>query len=152
MKNYPKTIVRLIIILLVGQFHFCSKNPQCWGEDKNEGIINNSINIDIICSPKADQSEFIILDHSSFIQTFDSTCSLPNIDFNTESLLGLYTDGGCEVKFIRKVTRMDNENKYHYKVTVKDCGNCKKLGYSYNWVTVPKLPSAWTVTFETKKK
>jgi hypothetical protein len=152
MKNYPKTIVRLTIILFVGQFLSCSKNPKCWGDDKNEGIINNSFNSDIKCSPKADQSEFTILDNSSFIQTFDSTCSLPDIDFTTESLLGLYADGGCEVKFIREVTRIDSEKKYHYKVTVKDCGYCKRLGYSYNWVTVPKLPSGWTVTFETKKK
>jgi hypothetical protein len=147
-----KSIVRLIFILLAGQFLSCSKNPKCRGDDKNEGIINNSVNIDIKCSPKADLSEFVILDNSSFIQTFDSTCPLPDIDFAAESLLGLYAEGGCEVKFIREVTRLDSEKKYHYMVTVKDCGYCKKLGYSYNWVTVPKLPSGWAVTFDTKKK
>jgi ssDNA-binding Zn-finger/Zn-ribbon topoisomerase 1 len=152
MKKHPKTLVRLIFILIAGQFLSCSKNPKCWGDDKNKGIIKNSIDLDLKCNPKADQSEYIIIDDSTFIKTFDSSCSLPNFDFNTESLLGLYADGGCEVKFIREVTRIDSEKKYHYKVTVKDCGNCKKLGYSYNWVAVPKLPSGWTVTFETKEK
>jgi hypothetical protein len=148
MRKFPKTIVSVIIILLTALFFSCSKNPKCWGNDKNEGIINTSI--DIKCAPKADQPEFVILDNSSFIQSFDSTCPLPNIDFSTESLLGLYADGECEVKFIREVTRVESEKKYHYKVNVKDCGYCKKLGYSYNWITVPKLPSGWTVTFEKK--
>jgi ssDNA-binding Zn-finger/Zn-ribbon topoisomerase 1 len=152
MKKLPKTLVRLIFILIAGQFLSCSKNPRCWGEDKNKGIIKNSINSDIKCLPKTKQTEFIILDDSSFVKTFGSACSLPNVDFNSESLLGLYAEGGCKVKFIRKVIRKDSEKKYHYKVTVKDCGYCKSLIYSYNLVTVPKLPSGWTVTFETKTK
>ena len=136
------------IILFAGLVSSCSKSPKCWGDDKNKGIINGSIRID--CEPNGEQ--FIINDDSTYKETFSSSCTLPTVDFSSYTLLGLYADGGCEVKFIREVTQLDNENKYHYKVTVKSCGACKKLGYSYNWVTVPKLPSGWTVTYEIDEK
>jgi hypothetical protein len=152
MNNKLKVIFRLSLYIILGLSLSCSKSPKCWGEDANKGIINKSFNSDIKCLPKTTQSEFIILDKAAFLQTFDSSCSLSNIDFNTESLLGLLANGGCKVKFIREVTKIESENKYHYKVTVNDCGTCKTSVFSYNWVTVPKLPNGWTVTFETKNK
>lgn len=136
------------ILIFTALFSACSKSPKCWGDNKNKGIINSSIRID--CAPDGEQ--FIISDDSTYVNLFPSSCNLPTIDFNTNSLLGLYAEGGCELKFIREVSQLDNEKKYHYKVTVKSCGFCKKLAYSYNWVTVPKLPSGWTVTFEINEK
>lgn len=127
----------------------CSKSPECWGNDKNKGIINNSV--DIRCEPSGGE-QFIVTNDSIYRLTFSTSCTLPTIDFNSKTLLGLYADGGCELKFIREVSQLDSENKYHYKVIVKSCGACQSLGYSYNWVTVPKLPSGWTVTFEVIEK
>ena len=152
MKNLKNSFVGFVFLLVIGQFYSCSKNPKCWGDDKNKGIISKDIKLDLVCNPLTNQTEFIILDDVTFFQTFDSTCTLPSIDFNKESLLGYYAEGGCEVKYIREVTFVESEKKYHYKVTIKDCGSCKKLQASYNWVTVPKLPNGWTVTFEMKKK
>lgn len=138
----------LALLILTGLFSSCSKSPKCWGDNKNKGIINNAIRID--CAPSGEQ--FIISDDTTYINTFSSGCDLPPIDFNTHSLLGLYTEGDCKLKFIREVSQVDNENKYHYKVTAKSCGSCEKLAFSYNWVTVPKLPNGGTVTFEIVEK
>jgi hypothetical protein len=150
LKNQRITaFVFLAALLIVGLLTTCSKNPKCWGEDKNTGIIKEAIRID--CMPFTGQ-QFIITDDSTYQETFATTCSLPAIDFNAYTLLGLYTEGSCELKFIRNVAQKDSENKYHYKVTVKDCGTCKKQAYSYNWGTVPKLPSGWNVSFEIKQQ
>ena len=146
----------ITIILVAGLCISCSKSPRCWGDDKNKGIIENSIRIN--CEPTIGQQEFVITNDSTFEQVFTNSitgqlnCTLPPIDFNTSSLLGLYAAGQCEIKFIREVKRHESEKKYHYKVEVISCGTCKSEGYSYNWVTVPKIPEGWMVTFEVKNK
>lgn len=146
----------ILTFLIVGVLTSCSKSPKCWGDNKNAGIIENSIRID--CQPASEQQQFIITNDSIFKQLFTDSlsgqlkCTLPVIDFNNSSLLGLFTTGQCELKYIREVTRNDSDTKYHYKVVVKSCGICKKEGYSYNWVTVPKVQSGWNVTFEVENK
>lgn len=146
----------ILIILASGLFISCSKSPRCWGDNKNKGIIENSIRIN--CEPTIGQHEFIITNDSILRQVFSNSpsgqlnCTLPLIDFNSSSLLGLYASGQCEIKFIREVSHNEREKKYHYKVVVISCGTCKSEGYSYNWVTVPKIPEGWMVTFEIKNK
>lgn len=85
-------------------------------------------------------------------QTGLVNCELPHIDFDNRSLLGYYTTGGCEVKYIREVINNESEKKYHYKIIVKNCGTCKKESYSYNWSSAPKIPEGWNVTFEIAHK
>ena len=151
-KGQLYTILLLITILVVGISFSCSKSPKCWGDDKNKGIIESSVRID--CEPISRQQEYIINDDSTFLQTFTDTiteqlnCTLPVIDFNNYSLLGFFADGQCEVKFIKEVSRQEQQEKYHYKLVVKSCGACKSYAYSYNWVSVPKIPDNWTVTFK----
>ena len=146
----------IAIILVTGLFISCSKSPRCWGDNKNKGIIENSIRIN--CEPAIEQHEFVITNDSTFEQVFTNSitgqlnCTLPPIDFNTSSLLGLLATGQCEIKFIREVKRHESEKKYHYKLEVISCGMCKSEAYSYNWVTVPKIPEGWIVTFEVKNK
>jgi len=155
MKAY-NTYFKLIsinILLLLLLVNSCSKNPKCSGEDKNLGLIKSSFTIP--CFPKTGQNTFIIDNDSNFTKTFTDTligyipCDLPIIDFNSNTLLGLYAEGQCEVKFIRNVTLSNDECQYFYKINVNECGSCKKLDCSYNWVIVPKLPDGWTVVFET---
>ncbi|PBQ32391.1 hypothetical protein CNR22_11625 [Sphingobacteriaceae bacterium] len=128
-------------------FNSCSKSPRCWGSDKNKGIIKESVVIN--CFPATDKHEIVINDEAALKAIFDSTCVLPSIDFSSSTLLGLYASGGCEVKFIRQVERKDG-GKIHYSIKVKECGFCKVLGFSYNWVTVPKIENAEDVSFEVK--
>ena len=144
------------ILIFAGLFSSCSKSPKCWGNDRNKGIINTSILIN--CFPTTYQDNFIITTDSAYQKIFSDTltgqtvCNLPTIDFSTYSLLGQRASGQCEIKFIREATRIDSEKKYHYKVTAKSCGLCKKEAFGDNWVTVPKVPSGWTVTFEIDEK
>jgi hypothetical protein len=142
----------IVVLLLSHLFSACRKH--CKGADENTGIILRETQLDfLICEPPAGREEFVINDEASFEQIFDFTCSSPDdIDFDHETLLGLLADGTCEMKFIREVTSIADEKKYHFKVTVNDCGRCKSLGYSYNWVAVPKLPAGWTVSFEIKRR
>lgn len=145
----------LLSLIMCGLFYSCSKGPKCWGDNKNNGIIESSIQID--CDPAFEQN-FIIENDSTYQQVFTHSlsgqlkCSLPSIDFNTYTLLGQFATGGCKVKYIREVSENDGEKNYHYKVTVKSCGACMKELYSHNWVTVPKLPEGWTVSFEIEEK
>ena len=144
------------ILLSTTLFYSCSKSPKCSGYDINKGIINSAILIN--CIPAGYQENFVITTDSAYQKTFlndatgQPTCNLPKIDFSTYSLLGQRASGQCDVKFIREVTRVDSERKYHYKVVAKNCGACKKETYSDNWVTVPRVPNGWTVTFEAVQK
>jgi len=151
MISFKPTIpnICLAVILLTGIFTACSRSPECWGADKNKGIIIESVP-NLNCFPVTDHSQYVITNDSMYRQAFTAGCNLPAIDFNTVTLLGMYTTGGCEIKFIREVSMHKEESRYHYKVKVKECGLCKKLVFGYNWVTVPKLPDNWTVTFEKK--
>ncbi|MFT7344163.1 MAG: hypothetical protein ACI9XP_000746 [Lentimonas sp.] len=92
--------ILFIILIFAGLISSCSKSPKCWGDDKNQGIVNSAIRID--CAPNGEQ--FIISDDSIYRSLFPSSCNSPAIDFNSNSLLGLYADGGCELKFIREVS------------------------------------------------
>lgn len=155
-KGQLNTKLLLAIIFVIGISFSCSKSPKCWGGDENKGIIENSFSID--CEPISDQQEYIINDDSTFTQLFTDTisgqlkCTLPVIDFNNYSLLGFFADGQCEVIFIREVSREEDDENYHYGLNVKSCGTCKSYAYSYNWVSVPKIPDNWTVTFEKEDK
>ncbi len=128
--------------------------PKCWGNNKNKGIIEKTI--PIVCDPISDQQNFIIEDHFTYLQTWSidgaQICGLPGINFSSQTILGLYTTGSCKIKHLREVSKNENEQKYHYKVTVKSCGTCNRESYSYNWVSVPKLPEGWTVTVEVENK
>jgi hypothetical protein len=155
-NEYRPTFVVTILVGLLVLFYSCSKSPKCSGNDKNQGIINHSI--DIECVPVKLQENYTITTDSAYRKIFTDTgaaqnfCNLPAIDFNSYSLLGQPASGQCEIKMIREVSRLDSENRYHYKVIVNSCGLCKKESFSDNWVIVPKLPNGWTVTFEVKEE
>lgn len=130
----------------------CSKSPACWGKDKAEGIIKETVAID--CWPVSRQTAYSIttqerLEFIFEIENQEPLCTLPDIDFETESLLGLFTTGECETKYIRSVEESEVDKNITYKVTIKSCGNCSDMDSSYNWVIIPKIPSDYTVKFET---
>ena len=130
----------------------CTNEILCTGGSHvSTGIITASP--DILCPVKGSGSNFVIRSEDVYIQTFDTSgvpvsCDLPAIDFSESTLLGLFAQGTCEVNFTRDVVRIEDENRYHYSVTVGECGDCEKLTSSYNWVVVPILPEGWVVSFE----
>ena len=147
-------IVLLILPILAVIVPCCGKDFIC-GENKNKGIITQSIHI-TNCIDDFIDTTFIILSEAQLDSLYEqANCSdtiRPAIDFNEHTLLGYFaTGGGCEVQFIREVTADNSNKKYLYTVKVKECGWCDKLGYSMNWVLVPKLPENWTVEFTTQE-
>jgi len=102
------------------------------------------------------EQEYIIRDEAAFqaleILPVNSpecvgTTTLPEIDFNIHTLLGLYADGTCKASFDRHVIRDDAAMKYVYTISVTPCGNCESLAFGMNWVLVPKLPENYSVEF-----
>jgi hypothetical protein len=132
-----------IVLGSILTFTSCGRNRKCGGGNENKGLILQSASIS--CSTITGKDRFRIDSDSVYKQTFDSTCALPQIDFRTNTLLGLYASGGCEVKFIREVKK--TASSIEYRVKVNECGICKKLGFSFNWVLVPKLSASDEVTF-----
>lgn len=135
----------ICVVILTIFFNSCARSPRCSGSDENKGLIKESVII--FCEPHNDGNKIVINDDISYRAIFDSSCVLPAIDFTTSTLLGQSASGGCKVKFIREVRDKGN-GKIHYSIKVKECGKCKSLAYSYNWVTVPKVNNAGDVSFE----
>lgn len=73
----------------------------------------------------------------------------PKIDFEKYTLLSYYKEGGgCKINFYPKVRKNWFKKKYVFTVKVEGSGNCEMLGFSYNWILVPKLPKGYTVEFK----
>ena len=146
MKKIPAVVAVLAFALS------CSQSPECWGPDRNEGIIVRSLEIG--CFPALAKRHYVITSDSAYRRVFSGSaaeCDLPAIDFSLHTLLGVEASGGCEIKVIREVVRVESERRYRYKVKVRECGICKKLAVARNWVTVPRIQEDWTVSFEIKK-
>lgn len=143
-----KIVLLTALSVLALAINSCSKSPKCWGDDKNKGDIAEHVKI--ACQPLSGD-RWIINNQNQYEQTFETECDPPTIDFTKYTLLGIQTSATCETKYIREVTREENGNA-HYKVTVKSCGNCKKVSITCNWVTIPKIPDNAEVTFDVKEK
>ena len=150
--------IALIIFVIINS---CSKSPACWGDDENKGIIEKYYNVrDFPMCVEAYVSEnenLIIKSSVELLNITDSNCynlpeagyttNPPDIDFNEYSLLGFWTTGQCETKFIREILSNETDKKYTYKIKVKDCGTCKSIRYDANLVLVPKIPDGFIVDF-----
>lgn len=150
MKTRPGIIsVVLISLLVISGFAGCRRSPRCAGHDENRGIIISEV--PELCSAFIPGKQFVIENDSVFKEVLPSWCSASAIDFNAVTVLGRYASGGCAVKFIRDVEKVEKDRKYVYRIRVRDCGRCKSFRYSHNFVTVPKLPEGWTVSFSVKE-
>jgi hypothetical protein len=147
-RNTNKVILLLLLI-------FCScgeKDLNC-SEDRNSGIIVESVYFDDWCLNDFMDQSFVISDQAQLDSIIgSSSCEegvdSPDIDFALYTLLGIYAGGGgCSGSFIREVTRDESAHKFVYEVEVKECGMCSMYFFSMNWVLVPKLPEGWTVEF-----
>lgn len=154
----------LVLTIIVGLsiLESCKKEDACEQirvMEQNNGIIETSV--DIVCSPISDNGvviqELIINDDSTYQQLFKNipitnslNCKQPTIDFSVLTLLGYRTfSGGCNHHVERDLFRDESNKRYNYVVRIRSCGTCNGLLYAtHNWVTVPKLPQGWTVSFE----
>jgi hypothetical protein len=136
----------------------CNKSPLCQVKSGNEGIIIDiyTKHEDCIYSKK---NEFLIRNDSELAsilyveKTFPicDSVSLPKIDFNQYSLIGLRagTNGGGS--FLRTATRNDAEKKIYYEVYPNTCSFDEVGRSSYNMVLIPKVPDNYTIEYKIRK-
>ena len=156
-----KKLPVLLILISLGVYS-CSKSPVCNGDDENKDDIEQSFRIhDFPMCVEAYVNEngtMVIRTQEELTAILDSGCvnlpeagysvAPPEIDFSQHSLLGFWvTGGGCDVKYIREVTRKDDAKKYVYRIKVKECGSCDMLRYDANLVLVPQVPDDYSVEF-----
>ncbi len=80
--------------------------------------------------------------------SFDGGSTYDSINFQEYTLLGRYAAGqGCDVYFDRNVTKNEEGKKTYYNIKIYQCGSCKMLAKSMNWVLVPKISETDTVVF-----
>jgi len=156
-SNFPL----FLALIIFGIINSCSKSPACWGDDVNKGIIEkyyNTHDFPMCIETYVNENEFIILKSSvELLGITDSNCYNlpeagyssypPDIDFNEYTLLGFWTTGQCETKFIREVLKNETDKIYTYKIIVNECGTCKSLRYDANLVLVTKIPDDFMVDF-----
>ncbi len=157
-----KLQLSLITALVIFAFiNSCSKSPFCRGDDENKGIIEKHYSVrDFPMCVEAFVNEnetLIIKSTTELLNITDSNCynlpeagysaDTPDIDFDVYSLLGFWSTGQCEAKFIREILNNETDKKYIYKIKVKDCGTCKSERYDANLVLVPKIPDGYIVDF-----
>ncbi|MGB0863893.1 MAG: hypothetical protein ACPGXZ_13305 [Saprospiraceae bacterium] len=108
--------------------------------------------IEIDCSPNL---EGITIDSDAAYQAFqnenemDCQSNFPAIDFTTNTVLGIKKDiGGCSLKNkYWNVYEDKSAKKYIFQAIAESEGNCYMLLSVPFWVSIPKLPSDYTVEF-----
>jgi len=79
------------------------------------------------------------------------TASLPIINFNKYSLIGILTIGsGCSVNYERKILNDKTNKKIIYSISFEYLGICEMLLTSWNLVLVPRISDEYTVEFQLK--
>jgi hypothetical protein len=143
----------IVICFLLTLISSCSKNPNCWGDDKLKGDIGISIELDEIdCMPaenNIDADEFVIRNETELLAVVGPGCHIPEIDFSERTLVGKYVSGKCNARFIREVEK--SGNGYTYTIKVSECGLCNAAVISYNWVLIPAVDSSKQVVFDVKR-
>ena len=94
--------------------------------------------------------ELVIEDNAAFHAYIDSlgayrnskmcdTTEFPSFDFENYVMLRKFASGGgCKIQFKRKVLQDFANLTITYLIEVKTSGKCDKLGFSNNWVLIPR--------------
>ena len=155
----------------------CSKSPECWGSDKNKGLIEKNYTWSdypaFIQHYVQQNDHLIIIDTTELLNILDSTyynqydssdlwytdydiekheliAFYRDIDFKKHSLLGFWAVGKCEADFIREVEKNEAEKKYIYSIKVKECGWCMAARIDPNVVLIPRIEDDYSIVFEYK--
>lgn len=149
-----KTTLTIIILILLTFFTSCIKEPNCRGDDINEGAIIDNYDLPdcYYYSDTVNTHEYIILSADD-LDTIDNCTPDPlTIDFSQHSIIGMWVSGQCELKVIRKLTIDNTKKEYLYSMTVRECGLCKLFAHDFQLVLVPAIPNDYTVRFEVEYK
>jgi len=140
------------IFLMIGMtaiIYSCNKEEEpCESIVENSGIIVKSVDIRA-CDQPFYQGSFVIESDAQYdsVLNLNTHCERPFVDFSSYTLLGRYAYTANTGSYYRKVVVDSANMRYNYTITVENCGSCNCLSQNMNWVTVPKLPSGWSVKF-----
>ena len=175
--NIVLVVVIVILVSAVGYFVFSQKPnsdtiiqspslpdittlPEIQYEDLSKFGSKVSLACISISDTNNREKEFVInteaeyQDLINYKSSFSPSCTnfvLPSIDFSQKTLLGKYASGGgCSIDFTKKVHKDDSNKKVVYVIDVIEQGMCEKLGFSNNWILIPKIPFNYTVEFQVK--
>ena len=160
MKN-PSYFIIILIIIFLGIFIYFIFEPEEPSYPHLKNIDYNYIENQMRCFTHRgnERKEFIInsqeelqvYGEGKFSTPFCEDSQLPNIDFNTKTLLGKTTDRcGCSSTSSRSVYIDDKEKEIIYSIVITSEGSCEIAGTEGNWVLIDKVPIDYKVRFETK--
>lgn len=146
-------IISAITLLVILIMMSCSKSPKCWGDNKNKGCIVDNFEWPDCYSAKASSGNSYVIRSSDNIDTLDNCNSTPfPVDFSQHSIIAQSVSGQCNIKVIRELIIDDSNKQYNYKITVKECGHCKKAAIDKQFVLVPAIPDDYSVNFDVEVK
>ncbi|MFO7869075.1 MAG: hypothetical protein R6U95_07235 [Bacteroidales bacterium] len=168
-------LLYLVICICLFLNSGCQKSPECWGGDKDKGLIEEFYPLitvpDCIEAYVQENEHLIIRDSIDLLNILDSTCNkmytegiidtieyaeyqsevyifFNNINFDNHSILGFWTTGKCEVDFVREVLKDEENMKYIYSIKIKECGWCNSARIESNLVLIPKIEDNYIVDFK----
>jgi hypothetical protein len=150
MIRLTKTYFLLLIVLLLNS---CDKYPKR-GESVNKGDIIDNFNLPDCYSIKTYNGDECVIKSIADIDTAGSSACVPdpiNLDFNSFSVIGKTIRFDCSAKIIRELKINHDSKQYIFTIKYKQVGICKRLGFAFNLVTVPKIPADYTVVFNVHK-
>ena len=163
MKKTFYFIIALIIIIFLSvfvYFIFESEEPvYSYSKNIDYSYIENQMRC--FTPLGADGIEFIInsqeelklLEERRFPSQFCENVQLPNIDFNTATLLGKTTVScGCNIIYSRSVYKNEESKEMIYSIVIKSEGTCEIAATAGNWILIDKIPSDYEVKFEVGAK
>lgn len=153
MKNFTLISVLSLLLLIGACKNKCSKI-----ENLNTGLSNTEyrwgkcyLNANASTAGMIIQTPAEFSKYKSDSLKFCDTLSVPSIDFNTSSLLGINAAGdGCNVGFERNLEKDTVAKKYIYTVNVMQCGDCGSRFLDPNWIKTEKIAAGYTVEFRIK--
>ena len=83
-----------------------------------------------------------------FEVSFDGGATKGPVDWNSYAVLGNPQMVNCKASFVRDVTLDDLNNAILYNVTATTCESCSPERYVENYVLIPKVPSGYSVFFD----
>ena len=158
---------KLIYIIIIASYIVsCDKGldkVECQSKNTDNGIIISSVDFGS-CVFNLENKTFIVQDSLGYVnlqqeinnsRISNDSCYFPTIIFNdtTNTLLGHYAQAtGCSINFNRDVKVDSTTKQVNYIINAEGCGDCNMLGYSYNFVLVNKIDSAYAILFNGEVK
>ncbi len=152
-----------ILLIMAGFIYSCDISPDCETVDTMEefGELEGGTNVvfyDSIDLPPHSMNQAIEigeeyqLDDSLALESIVSIeeVEFPEIDHQSQTLIGKYLEEPCLAIFKRKWIKVDEKN-YRYLIKVVEDNRCVTascLNFSYNLIAVPKLPPNAKVKIE----